>query len=343
MSGSCTATWYDGRTSQGHAVTVRLVEGSLAVSGAGVDSVYPLAEVCVDPPLGRVRRRLHFPDGASAETGADGFVEELLRRQGRGGVLLGVHRWEKSIGRAVVALALLVAIVFGFLRYLVPVLALKVAFALPPRTEELIGRETLQVLDQVIMRPSALPRLRREEVTRRFRAMTAGDPQRQGWRLEFRSSKEIGANAFALPSGIVVVTDRMVELAENDDDLAGVLAHEIGHLERRHALRHLLQNSVTALVVATLTGDLVSAGSLAATMPTALVDAKYSRDFEWEADAAAVRFLKRQGIPVRRYAEILARLEADHYQERKDVPRLGELFDDHPAMLERVQKVLAAQ
>ncbi|MBU5614496.1 M48 family metallopeptidase [Geomonas azotofigens] len=343
MSASCTATWYDGRTSRGREVTLRVVDASLEVSGGGIDSVYPLAEVGVDPPLGRMKRRLHFPDGASAETDAHRLVEELLRRQGRGGALLGVHRWEKSLGRALAALALLLAIVFGFLRYLVPVLALKVAFILPPRTEELIGRETLQVLDKVIMRPSALSRQRREELTRRFRAMIAGEPQRQRWRLEFRSSKEIGANAFALPSGIVIVTDRMVELAESEDELAGVLAHEIGHLERRHALRHLLQNSVTVLVVATLTGDIVSAGSLAATVPTALIDAKYSRDFEWEADAAAVRYLKRQGIPVRRYAEILARLEADHYQDRKDAPRMGELFDDHPAMLERVRRVLAAQ
>jgi len=342
MSDSCTAIWYDGRTSRQREVTVRLVEDSLSVSGPGLDCLYALAEVDIDPPLGRMRRTLRFPDGATAETDADGFAEELLRKQGKGRALIGVHRWEMSLGRAMTALAVTLLIVLGFLRYGVPFLAQKVAFALPAATEELIGRETLQILDKVAFQPSALPKQRREELTRHFRSMTAGHPERKLWRLEFRTSKSIGANAFALPSGIVVVTDRMVELAENDDQVVGVLAHEIGHLTHRHALRHLLQNSVTALVVATLTGDIVSASSLAATMPTVLIDAKYSRDFEWEADAAAVEYLKQKGIPVRRYAEILARLDADHFRERS-APRLGELFDNHPLMLERVQKVLAAQ
>ena len=343
MNGSCTATWYDGRTSQGREVAVRLIDGALSVSGEGVDCLYRLAEVEIDPPLGRTRRRLRFPDGATVETEADRFVEELSARQGKGRAMRGVHLWEKSLGRALAALAVTLVIVFAFLRFGVPFLAEKVAFALPATTEELIGRHTLEILDKVALHPTALSAPRREELTRRFRAMAAGDPEGARWRLVFRSSNEIGANAFALPSGIVVITDRMVEIAENDDQLAGVLAHEIGHLARRHALRHLLQNSVTALVVATLTGDIVSAGSLAATMPTVLIDAKYSRDFEREADDAAVVSLKRKGIAVRRYAEILARLDADHYQERSDAPRLGELFDDHPMMLERVQRVVAAE
>lgn len=343
MSDSCTAIWYDGRTSQGREVTVRLVDGSLAVTGAGIDSRYPLAEVRVDPPLGRVKRALRFPDGATAETDAGPFLDELLKQQGKESTLRHVHRWEMSLGKAMTALAITLLIVFCFLRYGVPFLAQKVAFALPAATEELIGRETLQILDKVAMQPSALPLQRRQELTRIFLSMTAGRPERRGWRLEFRDSKSIGANAFALPSGIVVVTDRMVELAENDDQVTGVLAHEIGHLTNRHSLRYLLQNSATALIVAALTGDIVSASSLAATMPTVLIDAKYSRDFEWEADAAAVAYLKQKGIPVRRYAEILARLDADHYQKRKAAPRLGELFDNHPLMLERVQRVMAAE
>lgn len=343
MSAFCAAIWYDGRTSHGSEVTIGLVDAGVTVSGAGIDRVYPLADVGVDPPLGRMKRRLRFPDGATAETDADRFVEEVLRRQGAGRFLVGVHRWERSLKRAAAALAVMLLIVIAFVRYAVPVLARQVAFALPAKTEELIGRETMQILDKVALQPSALSSRRREDLTRQFRAVTAGCPGGERWRLAFRSSSRIGANAFAIPSGIVVITDRMVELAENDEQLIGVLAHEVGHLERRHALRYVLQNSATVLLVATLTGDIVSAGSLAATMPTALIDAKYSRDFEREADGAAVAFLKRKGIPVRRYAEILARLDAEHHEERDAAPRLGEILDDHPQMLERVQAVLAAE
>jgi len=343
MIDSCPAAWYDGRTSKRGEVTVALVGASLAVTGAKIDLLYPLGEVRIDPPLGRMRRSLRFPDGATAETDAEAFLDELLRRQGKKSPLSGVHRWEKSLRRAVAALVLTVLLVICFLRFGVPFLANQVALALPAATEEIIGRETLQILDKLGMEPSALPAQRRQEVTRLYQAVIAGHPERRGWRLEFRASKSIGANAFALPSGIVVITDAMVELARNDDEITGVLAHEVGHVTRRHALRHLLQNSATALLVATLTGDIVSVGSFAATMPTVLIDAKYSRDFEREADMAAVRYLKMKGISVRRYAEILARLDAEHYQERDAAPRLGELLDNHPLMLERVQQTLAAE
>jgi Zn-dependent protease with chaperone function len=221
-----------------------------------------------------------------------------------------------------------------------PTLAAKAAFALPPATEELLGRETLQILDKVILKPTKLAEDRRKELTALFATMTAGHPERKGWRLEFRSGEAVGANAFALPSGIVIVTDRLVELAKSDDEIAAVLAHEIGHVNRRHALRHLMQNSATALLIATVTGDITSMTSLAATMPTVLIDAKYSRDFEREADDAAVAYLKARRLPLKSYADILTRIGDDHRKEKKGDSQFGELFDDHPGMQERVKRVL---
>ena len=342
MTASCTAAWYDGRTSQRREVTLTSDGETVKVVGEGLELSYPLVELRIEPGLGSARRLLRFPDGATAETTADDFVTGLQVRQGTGGFFRGVHRWETSIKRALAALALLLAVAFGFVRYGLPFLAEKAAFALPATTEELLGRETLVILDRLLLEPTALPVERQRSLRRQFAVMTAGHPEQRGWRLEFRSSEAVGANAFALPSGIVIVTDQLVEIAKGDDGLAGVLAHEIGHLQRRHALRHLLQNSATALLVATLTGDIASATSLAAAMPTALIDAKFSRDFEREADDAAIAYLKGKGIPVRVYAEMLAQLDAAHWQEREVAPRFGDLLGDHPQMLERVKRVLAS-
>jgi predicted Zn-dependent protease len=138
-----------------------------------------------------------------------------------------------------------------------------------------------------------------------------------------------------------VVTDRLVEIAKSDNELVGVMAHEIGHLTRRHALRHLLQNSATALLVAGLTGDLTSVTALSATLPAALINAKYSRDFEIEADDAAVAELKASGIPAQVYADILTRLQRDHQQGNSRQSSVGEYLQDHPLMEERVRRVLA--
>ena len=89
----------------------------------------------------------------------------------------------------------------------------------------------------------------------------------------------------ALPSGTLIVTDAFVMLAANDDEIVSVLAHEAGHVEHHHGLRLVFQNSVVALVITWLVGDV---STLLAAAPTALLQAKYSRDFERDADAYAV-------------------------------------------------------
>ena len=337
--------WYDGKVSERREVTISCGDDAVVrVSGEGVDVSVALRDLRIDPRLGTTRRTVRFPDGAAAETADHDFLDGLHRRQGRGGFFRAVHRWETSLLRALCALLIMLLAGFGFVRYVVPFLATKAAFALPAATEELLGRETLQILDRIVLQPSKLPEERRRELTALFGTMTARYPERQGWRLELRSGEAVGANAFALPSGIVVVTDRLVALAKSDGEISGVLAHEIGHVNRRHALRHLMQNSATALLVATVTGDITSVTSLSATLPTVLIDAKYSRDFEREADDAAVAYLKEKGIPVRTYADMLSRLGDDHRKENKGGDsRFGELFTDHPLIRERVERVLAGK
>ena len=131
----------------------------------------------------------------------------------------------------------------------------------------------------------------------------------QAYRLEFRKSERVGPNAFALPSGIIVLTDELVLLAQHQNELIGVLAHEICHAKNRHALRTLLQNSAVALLVASVAGDLTSHTDLSAALPKLLLEAGYSRAFEMEADQFALQYLLAHDIPPASFANILLRLE----------------------------------
>src|SRR2546430_17108618 len=88
--------------------------------------------------------------------------------------------------------------------------------------------------------------------------------------LEFRQSF-IGANAFALPSGIIVETDDLVRLSRSDGEVLGVLAHELGHVKHRHTMRRLLEGSATALFISGVPGVVASTPSLAAAAPAALL------------------------------------------------------------------------
>ena len=84
-----------------------------------------------------------------------------------------------------------------------------------------------------------------------------------------------------------------------------------------------------------------------ATLPTALIDAKFSRDFEREADDAAVAYLQKERIPLRRYGEFLARLQTELDVKRKgggpDDSGLRSYLATHPDTGERIRRVMAQE
>lgn len=343
------ASYFDGRSSDRHPVVLSRDGALLRISGAGIDGAWPIGEVQSTPPLGRVRRTLRFPDGASCEVEESRELELLLHQSGRGAFASLLHRWEKSLVLAAGALLLTALVVWAFIQFGIPPLAKRLAHAIPVTAEKRMGEETLAVLDQLYFEPSTLPTARQEEVRALFARMQQHLPASSGYRLELRASKALGANALALPSGIIIATDDFITLAANDDEIAAVLAHEFAHVHSRHALRQLLQNSAVSLLVASLTGDLTSVTALAATLPTALVNARYSRQFEEEADDQALDYLSSRQIPVERYADILRRLQQYHSkklgtpeaQQSTDAgSAVGDLFSTHPETEARIRRAL---
>lgn len=337
---SVSANYYDGRSSDCHPVTLSREGETLRIIGAGIDLHCAATAVRLSPPLGRLRRTLTLPEGGSCEVEA-AAVAQLFPAKAEGTDWL--HRWERSLGLALAALLLTVAAVGLFLHYGVPVLARQVARTVPPQSEQQMGEEALAFLDKALLAPTTLPHARREEVQALFAGMQQQLPGTSSYRLELRQGQALGANALALPAGIIVVTDEFVTLTKDDEEIVAVLAHEIAHARQRHVLRSILQNSAVGVIVASLTGDITSITSLGAALPTALVDARYSRQFENEADAAAVAYLKAQQIPVTRFADILQRLQKEHERRHgsagsQGIP-FGDLFSTHPETTARIERI----
>jgi len=331
---------YDGKSSQRREVLLHFEEpGRLRVAGEGVDQTHAVAQLQIPPPLGSIRRTISFPDGSMCEV-EDGQGLDALLGAGRArGFNTLLHRWENSLKRAVLALAVTVAAFWAIMTFGVPVLAKQAAFALPPSADARLGEDTLHMLDRFVFQPSQLPPARKAELAALFRRTVDGLPGGKGFRLELRAGGAIGANAFALPSGIVVMTDDMAQLAHNNEELVAVLAHEISHIENRHTLRQVLQNSASGLIIAAVGGDVFSSSSFAATFPTLLIQTKFSRDFEREADDYSLRYLKAHAIPTQRLADILTRLTEAHHGQADSVDYLS----THPATRERVEQILRAR
>jgi Zn-dependent protease with chaperone function len=240
--------------------------------------------------------------------------------------------------RWVVAAALLfVATLIAAYRYAVPAIAVVAANQVPAAIVDIISRQVMTALDTQIFEPTTVSSDRQARLVERFHRVRfpAADPS-VTFEVTFRKSDALGPNAVALPSGTIVVTDALVALAQSDEELVAVLAHEAGHVARRHGLRQLFQNSLVALAVTWLVGDV---SAIVAAAPTALLQAKYSRDLEREADSYALVALRVNGIPTEHFAVMLERLE--HSAEDRGGIRAGALdyLSSHPVTSERIERV----
>lgn len=333
------ATYHDGKTSASRAVTVRVADGLLHVEGADIAIAWPLDKVHLEPRLGNLARRLDLPHGASCVVPADfelpvaGDAPARMERW----VNEAEVRWTPAIVAAIViVVGLWAAIVYG-----VPAVANVVARRISPSVERGMGDQALSTLDRVAMQPSKLPAERQKQLQGRFDALARLAGSDVPLVLLFRASPAVGPNAFALPGGTIVLLDELVAEAKDDDEIVSVLAHEMGHVHERHTLRHVLQTSAVGVLAAAVLGDVVSATSYAvAAIPTFLLDARYSRAFEVEADVFGFALLDRAGIDRAHFVRFLTRLEA---KAGGDSGRLPGWLSTHPTTDERAQAATGAR
>jgi len=99
-------------------------------------------------------------------------------------------------------------------------------------------------------------------------------------------------NAFAAPGGQIVIFRAMLQAMETPEELAGVLAHEMQHIERRHAMKALVRDLSIAAIVGAVFGDITGIGALAVTAGRTLTTLHYSRDTESDADREGLALLQ---------------------------------------------------
>lgn len=154
----------------------------------------------------------------------------------------------------------------------------------------------------------------------------------QGSRYKYRwyvsDDKEV--NAYALPGGIVVVNRGMITEAGSAEELAGVLAHEVQHIEHRHTLQQMIGSAGWAAVLAVVLGDV---SAITAIMLHQLGNLRNSRKLESQADAEGMKALARAGIPLDGMPALFRRLQADQKKRGGEGPAL---LSSHPATQERI-------
>jgi len=149
----------------------------------------------------------------------------------------------------------------------------------------------------------------------------------------FHVARDPAVNAFALPGGHVVVNSGLLKAADSADQVAGVLAHEASHVERRHALRNLIHALGLRAVMAVALGDF--SGGVWGDMAGELAELSFSRELEEEADLEGLRLLRKAGLPAAGMAEFFGKMAAS---EGAGI----ELLSSHPASSERLETLRTA-
>ncbi|MBW1865814.1 MAG: M48 family metallopeptidase [Deltaproteobacteria bacterium] len=291
--------WYDGKTSATEDVVCiaydngalrieRMSDGDLILTRSRFD-------IEISPRLANTQRYFLFPQGEKFETADNDAVDRIETQFTKPSWLKIVYRLESHWRYVLSALALLLFILWGSMSYGIPWVAKTIAYRLPPSMLNFAGNQTLDILDRSVFEPSELDAKIQKRVLKHFQPVME---MHSGYMLEivFRKGGRIGPNAFALPNGAVVFTDEMIQIAEHDDELLAVLAHEIGHIVHRHGMRTLIQDSILGFVLLAITGDVSGSSELFLGLPVLLTELAYSRKYEREADEYALTYMHTNGI-----------------------------------------------
>ncbi len=329
------AYYYDGKSSKKLAVTVSFhLSGQIIIEAQSFRH-----ETCIDfihiaPRIGNTTRSLFLKDGKKLETADNAAIDKVEHYFSQNIFHAFLHRLERNWQYVLLAIILTSTFIWCTIEFGLPYTAKKVAGNIPSKIEFQLGQQGLKTLDDWLLSDSQISPEQQQHLMNRFQTLLIEIQPHYSYQLEIRNSNKLGANALALPGGIIIVTDGLIQLADNDEQILAVLAHEMGHIEHQHGLRSMLQNSFTALFMATVVGDISSISSLSVTLPTALLESRYSRKFELQADQYASQLLEKQNIDIDQFTSILSRLQ----NSQRDTDKFDYL-SSHPAMNKRIKKL----
>jgi len=204
------------------------------------------------------------------------------------------------------------------------------ARAVPSEAERALGDGMAKVVRET-GHPCRAPEV--EALARRLAAAAGLDAEH----LEVEVLQDATVNAFALPGGHVFVLTGLLEKSRSPDEVAGVLAHELGHVVLRHHLRSALRSLGVGAVASALFGDTSGLAALLAAGSSQLLGLAFSREQEEKADAFAVTLAEKVGFDPLAVGRLLERMEAPGAP-----PSLLRTHPSGPDRLRKLEKLAAA-
>ena len=340
--------WYPEHSSAQAVATLELDQQTYRLQADGQVFQGKQATLNFSQRIGNIPRRITFSDGSvfvcEDNDAIDRWLGQVHHHDGRFHLL---HRLESQWRWVILSLVVVFVFSLGFIWKGIPWISTEIARSMPIEVYQKLGSGTLVGLDKWLLRDSELPDEVQDRINLRFeKILNSIDQDEYHFQLHFRSMKNL-ANAFALPSGDMVVTDALVALAERDEELDSVLMHEIAHVVQRHGLQQIIHSSALTVIIALLLGDATAISNIAIALPAFLLESSYSRRHETEADDYALEKMVQAGIDPVHFANMMRKfmaLEANGGAKAENASatenKINSYLSSHPATQERIERAL---
>lgn len=211
---------------------------------------------------------------------------------------------------------------------------------MPKSMVERMGEQSLYVIENVALEPTEATPEQQSKLQLQWKQMLDGlSLDADTYRLSIYKSDYLGANAFALPHGRLVVTDELItRLKDKPRALQAIMLHEIGHVQHQHGIRMVAQSASTAIVLALLFADLEGVAEIVLGSGSTFLQQAFSRDMERQADHFAITQLEKLGYSSHDFADAIKALQ----QSVEGAPREANIswlkyLSTHPTSQERIE------
>jgi len=322
----------DGRTAARHQVTVRLNGGGINIISetAGILAQWPYATLrTIDPPRPDAPLRLTAKSTPDARLLlSDPVFVEALRHRAPHLFLRGLAQPNVARNMGYILLAMLA---LGLLLWQgVPRLSAPLARLIPLHWERDIG---VNIRDRLLDGAKLCSTADGDLAVTRLTTRVIGNPDQPPDLIVTIADSDM-VNAFALRGGHIIVMRGLLQTARNAEEIAAVLAHEIGHASLRHPTQMAIRALGIGLIADLLTGDGSALVEFAGQAGGVLLLLSYSREMERQADAYGRKLLRQAGLPTAAMAQFFARLH-DKAATNQGSEYFGYL-SSHPPLEERI-------
>jgi Zn-dependent protease with chaperone function len=323
--------YFDGLSSRRRAATLAFADTLEINTGDGAPARWAYPDIRrADSPSGTLRAScLTAPALARLEIRDAALAAELTSRCAR----LDEHRLDRRgvatiIGWSTAATISIVAVVlFG-----VPLAADRLAPLVPQALERRLGDAADIQIKTVFggkVCDNAPGQAAFDKLVNAIRGSAGLDPSIQSAVL----SNPV-PNALALPGGKIYLFDGLLAKAQNPDEIAGILAHELGHVAHRDGTRNLIYTGGTSFLIGLLFGDVTGSSALIFASRS-LLSASYSREAEQDADTFAIKVMQRLGRSPKPMGELMFRVTGKEGDKSPSILASHPLTEDRLARMSR--------